>query len=38
MSDNADYERTIKQLWELIRKLQEENERLKERIRAFYGY
>lgn len=30
-------EQTIKQLWALVRMLQEENERLKEKVRAFYG-
>ena len=39
MTDNVetDNERKIRQLWELVKKLQEENERLKERIRTFYG-
>lgn len=27
----------IQQLWQLVKKLQEENERLKEKVRAFYG-
>jgi hypothetical protein len=31
-------EKKIKQLWELVKKLQEENERLKEKVRAFYGH
>lgn len=29
---------TIKRLHEICRKLQEENERLKEKVRAFYGH
>lgn len=36
MSDSEN-EKTIKQLWALIRILQEENERLREKVRAFYG-
>ena len=31
-------EKKIKQLWELVKKLEEENERLKEKVRAFYGH
>jgi exonuclease VII small subunit len=31
-------EQKIKQLWELVKKLEEENERLKEKVRAFYGH
>jgi predicted transcriptional regulator YdeE len=31
-------EKKIKQLWELVKKLQEENERLKEKVRTFYGH
>lgn len=32
------HEAIIKQLLDLVKKLQEENERLKERLRAFYGH
>lgn len=33
-----DNQKKIQQLWELVKKLQEENERLKEKVRAFYGH